>query len=58
MVSVGGISCAPRDVESVSDPTLETTEASYPLVVIVKKKRSADLSKCLQQNVMANFGRI
>lgn len=39
MVSGGGISCVPRDVESVSDPTLETTEASYPLVAIVKKKK-------------------
>lgn len=39
MVSGGGISCALCDVESVSDPTLETTEASYPLAAIVKKKK-------------------
>lgn len=46
-----------HDVENVSDPTLEATEASYPLVAIIKKM-SAYLAKCLQQNVAAAFGRI
>lgn len=55
------ISCgeiyALHDVESVCDPTLETTEASYPLVaiiIIIKKCLQTWLnvySRMLQQNL-------
>lgn len=35
IVSCGGLSYEFHDVENVSDPTLETAEASYPLAAVI-----------------------